>query len=139
MAFVLDLHIDRLRPDGLGSSALCARRRRERGHQGARAAHERGGEPRQRVRCQRGWRAECASAPADAGLVSLTLCTLAGSSTRSGGLDDDLKRRIIETYYVREVKLVNGEEASARPVLRLAEEKRNIRFRDNVRLRTPQI
>ena len=86
-----------------------------------------------------GGRVECTAAPADAGLVALARCTLAGSSTRPGGLDDDLKRRIIETYYVREVKLVNGEEASARPVLRLTEEKRNIRFRDNVRPRTPPI
>ena len=47
-------------------------------------------------------------------------------------MDEEIKRRIVETYMMREVKLVNGEEATARPVLRVTDEKKNVRYRDNV-------
>ena len=50
----------------------------------------------------------------------------------SAGVDDDIKRRIVDTYMMREVRLVNGEEATARPVVRVNDEKKNVRYRDNV-------
>ena len=52
-------------------------------------------------------------------------------------MDEEIKRRIVETYMMREVKLVNGEEATARPVLRVTDEKKNVRYRDNVRQSSP--
>jgi hypothetical protein len=51
----------------------------------------------------------------------------------ASAVDAELKRRIVDAYYMREVRLVDGEETAARPVLRAADDKKNVRYRDSVR------